>query len=272
MLWVLIAFPFAAYFLAGILLFVFQSRFIFCPGKTIFMTPTDCGMDYEDMMIPVEGHGEIHAWLIKTAKPRATVLFCHGNAGTISHRIETAQMYLQLGLDVLLFDYSGYGMSSGKPSEKAFYANSEAAWRHLTLERGIPSEKIIAIGRSLGGPVAAKTATIHSPGLCVLESTFTSVSDMAALKFPFFPLKFLIRTKFPTMDYVREMKCPLLVVHSRDDKIIPFRMGERIFSGYSGPKEFLALSGGHNETYFENPEQYCEALDRFISDKLLHTV
>ncbi|MBN1863884.1 MAG: alpha/beta hydrolase [Victivallales bacterium] len=272
MLWLLLAVPFAAYILVGILLYIFQPYFIFCPGKTIFLTPGDCGMEYENLMIRDDCGRKIHAWFIKASRPRATVLFCHGNAGTISHRVETAKMYVSLGLDTLLFDYSGYGLSPGKPSEEAIYANAEAAWLYLTGDRGISPESIIAIGRSLGGPVAAKLAKKHSPGICILESTFTSAGDIAALKFPFFPVKFLIRAKFPTQDYVREIKCPLLVVHSRDDEIIPFRMGERIFSGYDGTKEFLTLSGSHNETYFENPEQYLEALDRFISDNILRPV
>lgn len=253
-----------------ILLSIFQSRMVFLPGKTIFMTPVDAGMDFEDLFIEVDPGVYINAWFIPAENAKGTVLFCHGNAGTMSHRIETAAIFNSLGLNFLLFDYCGYGRSSGiQPSEIQTYRDAESAWKYLIETRDIPAGKIVVVGRSMGGPVAAKLAKEHHPALCILESTFTSISAMARSRFPFFPTKWLVSIKFPTIDYLTEIKVPVLIVHSQDDEIIPYQMGKELFASAGEPKYFLALNGGHNETYFECITEYRGQLETTIGKYLL---
>lgn len=253
-----------------LLLSIFQSRMVFLPGKTIFMTPDESGMTFEDLFIEVDSGVSINAWFIPAEDARGTVLFCHGNAGTMSHRIETAEIFHSLGLNFLIFDYCGYGRSTGlPPSETQTYRDAEAAWKYLVETRNIPPGKIVIVGRSMGGPVAAKLAKEHHPALCILESTFTSIPDMARSRFPFFPTKWLVSIKYPTIDYLREIKIPLLIVHSRDDEIIPYQMGKDLFASAKEPKYFSALNGGHNETYFECIAEYRGQLETAIGKHLL---
>ena len=269
MLWLILIIPIVVYIVLALLLTVFQSKFVFMPGKTIFMTPDEKGMDYEELWIAVPDGTKINAWFIKAEDPKGTLLFCHGNAGTMSHRIESAAIFHSLGMNVMLFDYRGYGRSPGSPSEENTYEDAEAVWNYLLEEKSIPEDRIVVLGRSMGGPVGAKIAKDHKPKLCILESTFSSALDVARFRFPVFPTKLLVRIKYPTIDYVREIKCPLLLVHSSDDEIIPYNMGEMIYAAANDPKDFLQLSGGHNETYFECVELYREKLETTIRKYLL---
>lgn len=264
MLWLIVLIPISIYLFLVLLLVLFQDKFVFLPGKTIFMTPDEKGMDYEELWIEVPDGSKINGWFIKAKEPKATLLFCHGNAGTISHRIESAEIFLDLGLNVLLYDYRGYGRSPRSPSEKNSYEDSEAVWNYLTEEKKLGADEIIILGRSMGGPIAANLAKNHSPKMCILESTFTSIPDVARYRFPIFPTKGLVNIKYPTVDYVKGIKCPLLLVHSQDDEIIPYWMGEKIFAAANEPKEFLELSAGHNETYFECIDKYRDKLEDCI--------
>jgi len=233
------------------------------------MTPDEAGMKYEDLSIEVPGGALINAWFIGVDNAVGTVLFCHGNAGTMSHRIEAAEIFKSLGLNVILFDYRGYGRSPGSPSEKRTYEDSEAVWDFLVSKKRIPANEIVIIGRSMGGPIAAKLAKEHNPVLCILESTFISIPGVARARFPIFPTKLLVTIKYPTIDYVKDIKSPILIVHSTDDEIIPYWMGEKIFAVANEPKDFLQLSSGHNETYFENIDQYKAKLETIIRKYLL---
>jgi fermentation-respiration switch protein FrsA (DUF1100 family) len=181
------------------------------------------------------------------------VLFCHGNAGNVSHRLDTLQFFRSLGLGTLIFDYRGYGRSDGSPSEKGTYRDAEAAWRHLVEQRQIPPERIVILGRSLGGAVAARLAADQRPGALVVESAFTSVPDLAARMFPVYPVHLLARIRYNTLKWIRRVHCPVLVVHSRDDEMIPFRHGRRLFEAAPEPKEFLELRGGQMRATGQRP-------------------
>ena len=269
MLLLLLTIPVAMYVMLAILLTLFQGKIVFLPGKSIFMTPEDAGMEYEDLFIEVAEGLAINAWYIPAGDAKGTILFCHGNAGSMSHRVETAGIFHSLEMNVMLFDYCGYGRSPGRPSEMQTYRDAEAVWNYLVDKKSIPAGKIIVIGRSMGGPIAAKLAKDHQPALSILESTFTSVPEMGRAKFPIFPTKLLVTIKYPTIDYIKEIKCPMLIVHSTDDEIIPYWMGEKIFAAGGEPKDFLKLKGGHNETYFECIDEYRGKLETTIGKYLL---
>lgn len=244
------------YIIAGIyvffclVIFLFQKNIVFHPYKTgeYAQTPESIGLVFDEFMLESSG-GKIASWFIPAEKPLATVLFCHGNAGNISHRLALIERFNSLNLNVFIFDYSGYGKSEGKASEETFYADSEAAWNFLKNEKNISSEKIIIAGRSLGGPLAAKLAEKYNPGALILESTFISAPDLAADKFPFFPARILCSYGFETLKYVKNVKSPKLFIHSRDDEIIPFYHGIKLYREASEPKGFVELSGDHNNCY-----------------------
>jgi len=198
------------------------------------------------------------------------ILFCHGNAGNISHRLESIQIFHRLGLNVFIFDYRGYGRSEGKPSEIGTYRDVEAVWQYLVEERQVSPNRIVVFGRSLGGAVAAWSANRHTPGALILESAFTSVPDIAAKLYPYLPVRLLSRFKYNTAEYLDEVDCPVLIVHSREDEIMPFSHGKQLFERARGPKEFLEISGTHNEGFITSEKRYIEGLNTFISE-YLHT-
>ncbi|MCK4602008.1 MAG: alpha/beta hydrolase, partial [Phycisphaerae bacterium] len=200
---------------------------------------------------------------------RATVLFCHGNGGNISHRLTTINMLHEMGLDVFLFDYRGYGRSEGAPSEAGTYLDAEAAWRYLTEQRALEAGRIVIHGRSLGGSIAAYLARDREPAALVVEQTPSSIPEIAADLYPFFPralVRWLSRFDYNTLDYVKAVKCPVLVIHSRDDEMIPFSHGRRIFEAAGEPKEFIELRGRHNDAFAVSEEIYRKRLGQFISE------
>ncbi len=266
--WTAITFA-GALFLIGIALYFYQPRLVFHPARDFAMTPDQLHLPYEDVHINVTANERIHGWFFPAdhCDPGATrpvVLFCHGNAGNISHRLETAEFLLDLGVDVLLFDYRGYGGSDGSPSESNAYADAEACYRWLTDEKSYDPKQIVIFGRSLGGAVAADLALRHPCRGLILESTLTSVADMAERVFPLPLVRHLVRYRFNTADKVGRVSCPILVTHSPADELVPYAMGRRLFDIAREPKHFLPLRGGHNEREYLDDAVYRETLCRFL--------
>ena len=223
-------------------------------------------MNFELLELETEDGETLHGWFVPAAMDtERTVLIFHGNAGNISHRLDTLQVWHRLGFNSLIIDYRGYGNSSGEPSEEGLYTDARTAWHYLVNERGIPSKHITVFGRSLGGSVAAKLATEVEPAALIVESAFTSVPDAAADIYWWLPVRWLSRFEFATKDYVQQVRCPVLVVHSRDDEIIPFSHGRAIFDAAPEPKQFLELRGGHNEAIFESRGVYLQGLQDFVN-------
>jgi fermentation-respiration switch protein FrsA (DUF1100 family) len=261
----------AGYVAVLVLLFAFQSRLIFfpnTPSRAVGPGPDSIGLTFESVEILTEDGTRLDAWYVPALEPRGTVLFFHGNAGNISHRLDSLRVFNQLNLSTLIFDYRGYGRSEGEVSEAGIYLDAEAVWRHLTEERRIPAAEIVLFGRSLGAAVAASLAGTHRPGALIIESGFVSVPAMAAELYPWLPARRLARISLPTGDYLKSVSCPVLVVHSRDDEIIPFRHGLRLFEIAQEPKQFLELRGGHNDGFLVSGRRYLEGLDAFVTTSL----
>jgi len=262
-----------AFYLAFVgLVYVMQGRLLYLPnmpGRELQATPADVGLRYEDVRLTASDGVALHGWFVPAAgDARGTLLFFHGNAGNISHRLESVRQFHDLGLDVLIVDYRGYGQSEGKPSEQGTYRDAEAAWQHLTHERAVAPSRIVVFGRSVGGSVAAWLAANREPGALIVESSFSSLPALAAELYWFLPVRWLSRFRYPTADYVAAADCPVLVVHSRDDDIIPFHHGREIYEAAGEPREFLELSGPHNGAHVLSEERYLEGLDRFLADAL----
>lgn len=258
----------AIYALLVAAVFAFQEKLVFFPTRNLAADPLAIGLAFEDVHVGTEDGVTLHGWFVPAENARGTVLFFHGNAGNISHRLETIALINRLGMSLLIFDYRGYGLSTGKPSVAGTRKDAQAMWRYMISERGIEPSHIVLWGRSLGGAVAAGLAVDVKPAALILESTFTSVVDMGRRHYPFLPVGLIAKGKYPTIKHVPELKAPLLVVHSPDDEVVPFAMGRRLYTAATEPKNFLEISGSHNSGFLQSGEQYVDGVNRFISPVL----
>lgn len=271
MIWQALTILAAAYGGFALLLYVFQPRLVFYPetGREIIVTPGQIGLPYEDLHLKTADGISLHGWYIPAEQPRGTVLFLHGNAGNISHRLDSVQMFSRLGYSMLIFDYRGYGNSDGKPTEEGTYRDAEAAWRYLTEQRHIPSNRIVLFGESLGGAVAAWLAARHKPAALVIASGFTSVPDIAQQLYPYFPVRWLARIRYDTLANLRVVEAPVLIAHSPADEIIPFEHGRALFAAAKPPKQFIELAGGHNDGFIFMREAWVRVLGDFLDEQIV---
>jgi len=271
MLWRILGTAAAVYLAIVLLAWLFQHRLLYLPsvaGREWATTPQALGLDFEDLRFTTEDGVELSAWWIPAHAARGSILFLHGNAGNISHRMESIEIFNRLGLSVLIVDYRGYGRSAGAPSEAGTYRDARAAWRYLTAERQLPPARIVVFGRSLGAAIAAQLASSvqSAPAALILESAFTSAPEMAQRAYPFLPARWLTRFDYATRDYVKAARSPVLVLHSRDDEIVPFDHGEAVYRAAPDPKRFVTLRGGHNTGFLESGATYTRALDAFLTE------
>ena len=253
------------YVILLLLMYLFQSAFIYFPSRNIVATPEDRGMLYEDVYLHTDDGLRLHGWYIPAEEPRGTLLFFHGNAGNISGRLESIVMFHDLGLNVMIFDYRGYGRSEGKPTEQGTYRDAITAWRYLTEVQEKNPRKIILFGRSLGGAVAAWLAAEVDAGGLVLESTFSSAADLASEIYPFIPVRWLLRIHYPVIDYLEQIDVPVLIAHSKGDEVIPYHHSERLFEAAGEPKYRLEMRGGHNDGFLQTGRYYTDGWDRFLT-------
>jgi len=255
------------YSLLVVLVYFMQGRMLYLaavPGRTLTMTPTDVGMDYQDVSIETTDGVMLHGWFI-AGRSSQVLLFFHGNAGNISHRLDSIAQFQDLGFSVLIIDYRGYGQSAGRTTEMGIYRDADAAWRYLTDDRGIVANDIVIFGRSLGASVASRLASEYQPLALIVESSFTSIPDIAEELYPWLPVRWLSRLSHATRDHVRNVRCPILIIHSRDDEIVPFRHGEAIFASANEPRTLLTIRGGHNDAYLRDRRAYVEGLRVFLA-------
>lgn len=251
-------------------IYLSQRRILYFPVSTMVATPAKVGLAYSDVWLINRLGTKIHAWWLPHEDARFIVLFSHGNGGNISHRLETLRIFNELGLSVLVYDYSGYGQSLGEPGEASTRADARAAWDWLVDEQDVRPDSIILMGRSLGGAVTAGLAGDLGregvlPAGLVLESTFTSVPDMGAHIYPWLPVRQLVRYQYNAVEDLSDVRLPALFAHSRDDDIVPYALGHRLHESYSGPKMFLELSGDHNGGYMLMGQAYLDGLNRFLT-------
>jgi fermentation-respiration switch protein FrsA (DUF1100 family) len=249
-------------------LFFMQSKLIFyphIPSRELTSKPADIGLEYESVSITTSDQVTLHGWFVPASAEKGVLLFFHGNAGNISHRLDSLKIFHDLDLSTLIIDYRGYGRSQGSISEHGTYLDAEAAWKFLTEEKNIPPAKITVFGRSLGAAIAAYNAAKHPPGALILESAFTSVPDMAAKLYPLFPVRLLSRYQYNTMKSIQSVNCPILIIHSQDDEIIPFENGLQLYEKARQPKQMLKIKGGHNDGFLVSGDRYTEGIRIFLS-------
>lgn len=270
MLFNLLITAFVAYLGLVLLVYLSQSRLIYFPepGREIVITPDQIGLAYESVEIATGNNETLHAWYVPAPEAKATILFFHGNAGNISHRMDYLPMFHRLGYNTLIFDYQGYGQSSGSPSELGTYQDASATWQYLTDVKNIAPAEIILFGESLGGAIAAWLAAKKSPGLLVLASAFTSVPDMAEKIYPFLPVRLIARFDYNTLASLQSITSPVFVAHSPQDELVPFEHGQRLFQTAAEPKQFLTLQGGHNNGFIFMRESWVNALGAFVDKNI----
>lgn len=253
--------------IAGITAWIwfFQERMVFFPSRGMNRDPSNVGLAFENVRLITADGGEVHGWFVPCEDARCTVLFCHGNAGNISHRLETLFLLNRLGCAVFIFDYRGYGLSPGRATEAHTYEDVHAAWRHLVDERGVSPGSIVIMGRSLGAGVACWLAVHERPAALILESAFTSAVDMGKHYYRYLP-RLLCRIRYSNIDRIDLVECPVLVVHSPDDEIVPYAMGRALYAAAQEPKRFLPIRGGHNDGFLTAGSSYIEGLDVFLKD------
>lgn len=249
-----------------LLVFAFEARLVYFPGPPPEETPADHGLPYEDVRLRTADGVALAAWFLPAAGSDAgAVVFSHGNAGNIAVRLPGASAFLDAGLSVLLYDYRGYGASEGKPSEEGTYQDAVAAYDWLVEQRGIPPQRVVAYGESLGGAVAIELARRRPVAAVFAESTFTSLPDLGARLYPFLPVRLLATIRYASADKVADLGVPLLVAHSPEDEIVPFDLGRALYDAAREPKAFLETEGGHNDGGFLRRPEWRRAVEEFLA-------
>jgi uncharacterized protein len=251
------------YLVVMVCMMLLEDSLIFFPSKYPEGDWKPWGLTFEDARFQAADGTKLHGWYVPHEKPMATILFCHGNAGNITHRAEILEkLHNTADASVLIFDYRGYGKSEGRPNEAGILSDARAARAWLANREKITEKDIVVMGESLGGAVAVDLAAKDGAKGLVLISTFSSAPDVAACHYPIFPVRLLMRTRLDAAGQIANYKGPLLQLHGEADTIVPFKLGRRLFDAANEPKQLLVLPHhDHNDTL---PYQFFDALKDFL--------
>lgn len=257
----------AAYLGSALYLYAFQANYVYFPdepSRQVEATPGDIGLDFQAVRLATADGETLAGWFVPAPAARGTLLYLHGNGGNIGHRLDRIEVFHQLGLNTLIIDYRGYGASSGTPSEEGTYQDALAAWNYLTQQRRLAPGSIVVFGESLGGAIAAWLAARHAPAALVVFGSFTSVPDLAQGMYPLFPVTWLARYRYDTRAALKRVNCPVLILHSPEDEIVPFSHGQALLGAARGPKRLVELRGGHNDAAQVSRHIYVRELGAFL--------
>jgi fermentation-respiration switch protein FrsA (DUF1100 family) len=243
-----------------------EDSLIFQPSAEIVHTPRDIGLEFEDLFFTATDGVRLNGWFIPHREARATLVWFHGNAGNISHRVENIKLlHDKVKVHIFIFDYRGYGRSDGSVSEEGTYRDGAAALDFVRKQLRVDAKNLIIFGRSLGAAVAAEMAGRFEIRGLILETPFTSIRDMAKTVFPLLPIGLLLQTRYDVVEKVGRIKVPLLVLHGDHDDVVPYEQGKKVFAAAREPKEFYTIKGAtHNDTYIVGGDAYFGRLRRFI--------
>jgi fermentation-respiration switch protein FrsA (DUF1100 family) len=247
---------------------LFEERLIFFPSRYPSGDWHPAGLQCEDVAFETQDGVRLHGWYCPVPYPRCVFLMAHGNAGNITHRVDRIIAWQRLlNVSVFVFDYRGYGRSTGQPNEPGVYSDARAAYRWLTADKGIVPDDVVFFGESLGAAVALQLAIEVPHGALILESPFTSAVEMGQRAFPWLPVRWIMRNRFASIEKIGRYQGPLLIMHGTQDTVIPFAMGQTLFAHANAPKRFYAVTGAdHNEVAVVGGRPYMQAMDDFLRE------
>lgn len=248
----------------GFALYIMQPRFLYYPAREVSNTPGELELDFEDAVFKSTDGLLLSGWFIPADGSEFTVLFCHGNGGNMTHRLDSINIFHNLGLNCFIFDYRGYGDSQGKPTEEGTYLDAAAVYKWLTEKKKIKPENIILFGRSLGGSIAAQLASKVKAAALIIESTFTSYVDIGKKFYPYMPVQWFARFSYRTIDFIKDVRCPVMLIYSRNDEVVPFEFGLELYEAANEPKEFVEILGSHNDSFLVSSEIYKNAWTKWL--------
>ncbi len=247
-------------------MFFFQKNLIHIPYKQLTSNPLELSMTFEEVVLTTPDQASLHAWYIPHPEAQYTFWIFSGNAGNKSYMLDTIRLIHDLGYSVFIYDYRTYGPSTGRLTEWNMYQDTAVVWNYLTEVKHTPPEHIILHGRSLGTAMATWVATQTSPAAVILESGFTSMTEMAQNLYGWLPIRLLLQWNYDNLGRIRNISTPILIIHSPDDEIVPFSYAQRLYDAAVSKKQFLKISGNHLEGYMENRDKYASGIKNFISN------
>jgi uncharacterized protein len=272
MTWGVVVLVLIAYLMLLVLLRLNESRLIYFPGpeRRLLAPPAHLGLPVQRVQFEAEDGIRLVSWVIpaEAGGQGFWLLICHGNAGNLSQfgRPDHYAALRQLGLNLLAFDYRGYGESEGAPSEEGLYKDASAAYRYLRDELGVQPERIVIFGHSLGSAVAVDLAGRVAHAGLIVEGALTSAIDRGAELYPYIPVRWIGRSRFASIDRISQVTVPKLFLHARGDEVIPIAHGRRLYEAAPPPKTFVELNGGHGDTFDVDSARYFGTIRGFISD------
>ncbi len=251
------------YILVCVVVYSFQKRIIFLPSRHTQPPPADLGI--REVFFPTGDGQRLHGWWMPMDSSAFTVLFFHGNAGSVAYGEERMRFFRELGWQTLMIDYRGFGKSTGDiRQEEDIYEDGESALAFIKDSLGISESRLVVWGWSLGGAVATQVSQHRNLAAVVLEGTFNSMDEIAAGAYPVFPTRWLLKYHFRSCDKVNNIPAPLFFIHSPEDKTIPYAQGQRLYDQASGIKFFLDIGGSHNHGYYEHRDKIIQWLKRYL--------
>jgi fermentation-respiration switch protein FrsA (DUF1100 family) len=246
-----------------------ESNGVFFPSTHMAAEPSILGLPCDDVYFKTRDNQLLNGWFFKNPHAKSTLIFAHGNAGNMSDRMMKIRFFYDLGLNVFIFDYRGYGKSQGRPTEAGVYLDAQAAYDYLTSRADVDINKIILYGCSLGGAVMIDLATHRKAALLIVESSFSNAADMAQIHYPFVPA-FFLSLKFNSLEKVKHLGLPKLFVHSPEDEVVPYWIGQKLYVAAADPKEFIKIHGGHHDGSMSvEPEAAAEFINLLKNNGLI---
>ncbi len=239
-------------------------KFIFFPDKLVSLYPQEWDLKFEEVFVESTDGLKLHGWFFPGGPPNRTLIFYHGNAGNIGDRLPKIKLLHGLGMNVFIFDYRGYGGSEGSPSLNGVVGDSIAAYEYVLSRSDIDPNHIILYGESLGGAMAVQVAAKKKYAALILDSTFTSIKDMA--KSAYSIISGLAPDVYRSIDLIKELHEPLLIMHGKEDNVVPYHMGKILYEAAPHPKRMVTFEGTEHGGIHADAEKYIESLDKFLSE------
>ncbi len=246
----------AVYVLICVLLFFFQEKLIFFPEKLDSKYKFDFGQPFEEIFIETADKKRLHGLLFRTDHPQGLIFYLHGNAGSLASWGYAAKTYTDMGYDVFMIDYRGFGKSEGTiTNQRQLYEDLQIAYDQVKTR--YPEERIVILGYSIGTGPAAKIASVNKPKLLILQAPYYSMKNMMKRHYPIIPT-FILKYKFETNEYLIACKMPIVLIHGKEDEVIPYHSSTRLKEIMKKTDTVIILEGQSHNGMTDNPEYQRE--------------